>query len=223
MLLTVLVSDWELEESGRILSVGDRDRFWLTFAEVGRGARAPEPVSAIRGVAVPLPDRPGAELGRHPVRIDLDAGALYWDAPEPVTGAIDVVGTISTNDVDVPEGFPETSGVVRRLRMVWQDFVFSPGGVWRSTGDGSRYDEVTSTYFPASDRTALAPGVEAELRRRARQAYDREVAAGRPSPGAPFQVGLKVPSSTSETPAGTTETRWTGVLIGLETADAGPE
>jgi hypothetical protein len=131
MLLTVRVSDWELEESGRILSVGDRERFWLIFHE----ATATERVNVIGGVAAQLPSWPGAEFGRHPTRIDVEGGALYWDAPERVTGPMEVAGTISTNDVDAPEGFPETSGVLRRVRMVWDDFVISPEGAWRSTGE----------------------------------------------------------------------------------------
>ncbi len=45
---------------------------------------------------------------------------MYWDAPERVTGAIEVPGTISTSNVDAPEGLPETSGVLRRVRMVWR-------------------------------------------------------------------------------------------------------
>ena len=220
MLLTVEVSVWELEESGRVLSVGDQEQFWLTFEEAERRAPATERVNVIRGVVVPLPTWPGAEFGRHPVRIDVEGGALYWDAPERVTGPIEVAGTISINNVDAPEGFPETSGVLRRVRMVWADFVISPEGVWRSTGEGTRYEEVTSTYFPVHEPTAFDPEVEAELRRLAREAYDREMAAGRLSPGESFEVGLTVPASNRKIPSGTAETRWTGVLIDLDTADA---
>jgi hypothetical protein len=39
----------------------------------------------------------------------------------------------------------------------------------------------------------------------------------------PFGVGPKVPASNRQIPAGTTETRWSGVLIDLETADYGSE
>ncbi len=194
-----------------------RVRFWLTFEEADRGAPAVEQVDVIRGVAVPLPAWPGAEFGRHPVRIDIEGGALYWDAPEEVTGPIDVVGTINTNSVDAPDGFPETSGVLRRVRMVWKDFVFGPEAVWRSTGEEARYEEVTSTYFPVREPTAFDQDVEAELGRRARAVYDRELAAGRLSPGDAFRIGLKVPGSSRKLPVGTTQTRWTGVLIDLDT------
>src|SRR6185503_15453022 len=106
VLLTVQIADWELEESGRILSVGDRHQFWLTFEEAERRLPATDVVNLIHGVAVPLPTWPGAGSGRHPIRIDVDGGALYWDAPEPVSGRVEVAGTISTNIVDAPEGFP---------------------------------------------------------------------------------------------------------------------
>jgi hypothetical protein len=220
MLLTVRVPEWELEESGRVLSVGDQEQFWLTFEEAEGRAPATERINLIRGVAVPLPTWPGAEFGRNPVRIDVEGGALYWDAPEPVTGSIEVAGTISTNDVDAPEGFPETSGVLRRVLMVWADFVISPEGVWLSTGEGTRYEEVTSTYFPVREARVFDLEVEAELRRQAREAYDGEMAAGRLRPGESFEVGLKVSASHRKIPAGTTETRWTGVLVDFDTADS---
>jgi hypothetical protein len=220
MLLTVEVPPWELEENGRVLSVGDNAELWLTFEEAERRAPATERVNLVRGVAVPLPTWPGGEFGRHPVRIDVDGGALYWDAPERVIGPIAVAGTISTNNVDAPEGFPATSGVLRGVRMVWSDFVISPQGVWLSTGEGTRYEEVRSTYFPVREPVPFDPEVEAELRRLARQAYDREMAAGRLSPGESFGVGLKVPASNRKIPAGTSETRWTGVLIDFDTSDS---
>jgi len=71
MVLTVRVADWELQESGRILSVGGRARFWLTFDE----APATERVNVVSGVAVRLPAWPGAQVGRHPTRIEIDGGA----------------------------------------------------------------------------------------------------------------------------------------------------
>jgi hypothetical protein len=116
----------------------------------------------IRGVAVALPTWPGQEFGRHPVRIDVDNGALYWDAPEPVTGEVEVRGTVSSNNVDAPDDFPETTGVIRRLRMVWHDVVMSPQGQWVGTGEGSRHEEVATTYLPAPEpwQRATTPGTK---------------------------------------------------------------
>jgi hypothetical protein len=130
MVLTVHVPEWELEESGRVLSVGDEHRCWLSFEEAPRSARSADKVRVIRGVAVPLRAWPGAELGRYPVRIELDAGVLYWDAPEPVSGALEVAGTVSSNAVDAPDGFPETTGVIRRLRREWHDSVVGHDESW---------------------------------------------------------------------------------------------
>jgi hypothetical protein len=219
MLLTVRVPEWEFEEDGRILSVGDEERFWLAFQEVERWAPPAEQVNVILGVALPLPTWPGAEFGRYPVQINVDGGALYWDAPGPVAGLVEVAGAVSTNNVDVPDDFPETTGVLRRVRMEWQDFVMSPSG-WRSKGEGTRYEEVATTYSPASEPRTFEPEVEEELIRQARQAHDRAVAAGRVDPGESFEVGLFVSHAAREVPPGTTATRWTGVLIDLETSDA---
>jgi hypothetical protein len=174
-------------------------------------------IGLIRGVAVPLPAWPGAELGHHPVRIDVDGGVLYWDAPEPVSGPLEVTGTVSSNTVDAPDGFPETTGVIRELRMVWHDVVVGPDGSWAGTSQGPRYEEVASTYLPPYEPEPLTPEVEAELSRRARQAYERETVAGRLSPGDPFRIGLRIPHTDRALVPGTQETRWTGVLMDLET------
>lgn len=217
MLLTVEVSAWELEDAGRVLSVGDPVQFWLTFEQAKGRSHVGERVSVIRGVAVPLPTWHGAGFERHPLRIDVEGGALYWDAPERITGPIQVVGTIRTNNVDAPEGFPETSGVVRRLWMVWDDLALGPEGVWRSDPEGTRYEEVTSTYFPPHEPMAFDSKDEVELLQLARAAYERDVAAGRLRPGESFGVGLKVPASDQKTSAGTHTTRWTGALLALDT------
>ena len=158
MLLTVEVPRWQLEESGRVLSIGDHVKSWLTFEEAQR--RAPEAgrYNLIHGCAVPLGPWPGAEFGRHPTRIDVEGGALYWDAPQRVAGRLDVAGTISTNNVDAPEGFPETSGVVRRVRMVWSDFNKSPKeGVWLSAGEEPSYEDARSTYIPEAEAKPHTP------------------------------------------------------------------
>jgi hypothetical protein len=216
-MLSVRLPEWELHESGRILGVGEEHAFWLTFREVEGASTSADAVNLVHGVAVPLPDWPGAELGRHPVRIDIDGGALYRDAPEPIIGRVEVAGTVTTNDVDAPEGFPETACVLRRLRMEWQDFVISPQGRWTSAGEGTRYEEVTSTQLPADEHEPVTPEVEAGSRRRARHAYEREVTAGRLGRGDTFEVGLKVSGTARGAPPGTTEMRWTGVLTDLET------
>jgi hypothetical protein len=220
VIVKVLVEEWELEESGRVLSVGDEVSFWLTFQEADGVEVSAEEVQTIQGVARPLPTWAGGKSGRHPVHIDIAGGALYWDAPAPFEGAVEVAGRISSNIVDAPDGFPETRGVVRRLRMVWHEYANGPDGMWTHERGGPRYEEVSSTYLPAIEAAVPDPEVEAEMRRQARQAYDRELAAGRLNPGDSFEVGIKVPHTARKVPSGTTESRWTGALIDLETADS---
>jgi hypothetical protein len=137
VILTVWVPFWELEEDDRVLSVGDELSSWLEFHEADRFAPA-ERVGAVHGVAHVLPRWPGAEAGRHPTRIDLDGGVLYWDAPDAVEGPLDLAGTVSSNNVDAPDGFAETSGVMRRVRMEW-----------RNKSAEYRYEEVPASSLPA--------------------------------------------------------------------------
>ncbi|MGB3828376.1 MAG: hypothetical protein WA962_06320 [Ornithinimicrobium sp.] len=52
------------------------------------------------GQATPLGTWPGLYMGCHAIRIDADGAALYWDAAEPVTGPVDLVGEVEFNNVD---------------------------------------------------------------------------------------------------------------------------
>jgi hypothetical protein len=47
---------------------------------------------------------------------------LTVEVPEWVTGAIEVPGTISTDTSMLPR-VPETTGVLRRIRRMWNDVV----------------------------------------------------------------------------------------------------
>lgn len=219
MILTVRVPTWELEEVGRVLRVGDVVSTWLTFREADAIPPLAEGVQVLEGAARSLPSWPGGTMHGNPVQIDFAGGALYWDAPESIEGAVEVAGTVCTNNVDAPDGFPETTGVLRRIQMEWDDFVMGSDGAWRSTGDGRRYEEVPATYFPPVEAETLDPEVEADLKRLARQAYDREVSLGRLNPGDTFTVTLGVHRTAPEVSPGSTKTRWTGVLLDLEIAD----
>ena len=141
---------------------------------------------------------------------------LYWEAPDPVEGPVEVIGMVGTNNIDAPDGFPETTGVVRRIRMEWRDYLMGSDKSWREVSGGLRYEEVPATYFPPIKIEQLDPVAEADLKRRARQAYDLEVSAGRLKPGDPFTIVLGAPPRPA--PPGATKTRWTSVLIDLETS-----
>lgn len=121
MLLSVWVAEWVLDEDRRTLGVGETLTEWLTFTDVERLPHvAPECVQTIRGLARPLPRWPGTEDGHHPVSISVDGATLYWDAPRPVDGPVELAGVVSLNNIDAPDGFPVTRGVIRRVRMEWQ-------------------------------------------------------------------------------------------------------
>jgi hypothetical protein len=154
VILSVWVVEWYLDEDRRVLQVGDTISSWLTIEDSERLQLRPhERLQGVRGVARALPRWRGAEDGRHPVAVDIDGGTLYWDAPERVEGTVEVTGTISLNNVDAPDGFPTTDGVVRRVRMEWQEYEFA--------GDGSRlrptpgthplYEDVLVSYLPTPD------------------------------------------------------------------------
>lgn len=147
MNLKVHVPAWVLEEDHRVLRLGDELRSWLTFHEIGPADTA-GPVQTVHGVAHLLASWAGAELGRHPTRIDVDGGALYWDAPEPVDGEVELTGTVRHNTIDAPDRFPETLYVVRGLSMEWQELTHQGGQTWGNETGTCRYEDVTETHLP---------------------------------------------------------------------------
>lgn len=154
MLLTVWVPAWVLDEDLRTLRVGDALAEWLTVTEVERLAHVPpEHLQTIRGVARPLPPWPGTEDGHHPVAISVAGATLYWDAPRPVDGSVELTGVVSLNNIDAPDGFPVTRGVIRRVRMEWRATGTGTSGqrVPPPPGASSHYEEVPVSYLPRYD------------------------------------------------------------------------
>ena len=154
MILTVWVVEWYLDEDRRVLHVGDTISSWLTIEDAERLQPRPhERVQTVRGVARALPRWSGARDGRHPVAVDIDGGTLYWEASESVEGTIEVTGTIALNNVDAPDGFPTTGGVVRRVRMEWQEYEFAGDGsrVRPTPGTHPLYEDVLASYLPTFD------------------------------------------------------------------------
>ena len=154
MILSVWVAEWVLDEDRRTLRVDDPFRSWLTFTDADRpGHGPPERRQTIQGIAQSLPPWPGVEDGRHPVAITVGGATLYWDAPRPVDGAIEVSGSVSSNNVDAPDGFPDAHGVIRRVRMEWQPVDAS--GTGRPSAPGTdaraRYEDVQVSYLPGHD------------------------------------------------------------------------
>lgn len=211
MMLKLRIPAWELEEERCVLRVGDVFSTWLTFTASERSGGPAELVQEVRGMARPLSAWPGAGFGAHPIRVDLEGGALYWDAPEPVAGAVRLVGTVSSNNVDAPDGFPRTSGVVRRVRMERQEFVMSPDGCWRRVSGEARYEEVTASYLESPEDWVHDQEVQKTTVRRV---VRRHVPLGQRLRRRSFAFGLDGPPA--GTAPGAIETRCTGVLIDME-------
>ena len=104
MVLTVHVPAWHLEEDCVVVAVGDHLSTWLEFREGTRGGMPHQAQHRLTGLARPAPGWDGAEWGRHPTIVDSDGAAIYWDAPRPVAGPVDVTGVVSANNVDAPDG-----------------------------------------------------------------------------------------------------------------------
>ena len=220
MIVRLWIPDWQLEDDRRVLTVGDRFSTWLTFDESERFDGPAERVQEIRGVARPLPTWPGAERDRHPVQIHVDGGDLYWDAPEPVEGAVEIAGSVSSNNVDAPDGFPTSSGVVRRIRMEWHELVMRPDGSGHDPHGQVSYEEVTATYFPPLERPLVNPAAEPGTIRRA---VTRHVRLGRRPRRRSFtfplsEAGDPAGRSAATAPGTTTRTRWAGALVDLDLA-----
>ena len=148
MRIVVHIPDWVMESGHAAVEVAGLLSGWLVMKEAERFSAPSEAVQRIQGHATPLADWPGGELGRRPVRVDVGAAALYWDAPSPVTGPVDLEAMVQYNTADAPEGFPETEGVVRRLRMEWKTFVMKDDFVSRAVDGSARYDDVPLSFIP---------------------------------------------------------------------------
>lgn len=84
-------------------------------------------------------------------RIDVSPAALYWDAPEPVQGDVQLVGVVRRNTVDAPAGFPVSRGTVRRVRMERRDFGQTTPRTWEPVNAKAGYEDVAASYLPVND------------------------------------------------------------------------
>lgn len=156
MLLIVFIPAWHLDEDDVVVAVGDHLSTWLEFHESSRWDQPRDRQFRLTGFARAVPTWSGAERGRHPTVVETDGSTVYWDAPHPVTGPVDVTGVVSANNVDVPEGFPVTTGIVTRVRMEWQDHWLGDDGAWHPVPGTARYEDLPSSYLPRE--AAISPG-----------------------------------------------------------------
>jgi hypothetical protein len=211
VILKVHISSWELEEDRWVLRLGDEVGFWMFLREADPSTATREDMQEIRGHARPAPwDEVEVEVGRHPVRVDVGPAALYWEAPEPVSGEVQVVGAIRRDAVDAPPGFPDTRAVVRRIRMEWTPYARLSSGEWApDAAERPHYVDVAKSFFPAG-RDSEPPRSALDRAR----AMARRVASNlRPSH---YSQMVVMDASDQDDASGTTDLEWTGVLLDLE-------
>lgn len=85
--------------------------------------------------------------------ISVDGATLCWDAPRPVDGSVELTGVVSLNNIDAPDGFPVTTGIIRRVRMEWQATGTGTDGQPMSLPPDARshYEDVPVSYLPGYD------------------------------------------------------------------------
>jgi hypothetical protein len=210
VIITVWIQEFRLDEDRRVLTVGDDVSFWLYLEEAARSTLPAERVQTIRGVAQPLPIGPGDEPGRHLVQVSVGDGVLYWSAPGPVEGPVEIAGSVYADDPEDPDDMAATRGVIRRIRMERRDFVQHRPRQWRLADARARYEDVSASYFPYDAESD--PAAESTLIRKARE--HRAAQSDARAAGASFFIGF--PPERRDVPLGTVKTRWTGVLIDLE-------
>jgi hypothetical protein len=83
---------------------------------------------SLSGTAIPLHGHEG-QYGRHPVRFDCAGFSLFWAAPSPVSGRMNVKGIIHADSYgEPPVEFPEVRGRVYSLVESSLPYLNSPPG-----------------------------------------------------------------------------------------------
>lgn len=154
MIVVVRIPEWVLDEDRAVVRVGDRFDDWLTFTEQDRHAMRPEQLQPLCVEASPLPRWSGAEIHRHPVRLDIGGAVAYWDAPAPEAGTVEVTGSLELNRIDAPDNFRTTVGIIRRVRMEWQQYHHLGGGDWEVSGEPADYENLDSSYLPSASQSS---------------------------------------------------------------------
>lgn len=160
---TVSIPEWSLAEDARVLHLGDTFRGWLVLVEAEREPRSAERIQRVRGTATPLPVWAGRLLSHHPVRVDADGAVLWWDAPAPIEGPVELEGWIEANLIDAPPDFPMNQGTIRRMQLEWCDAVITGPGERTVLTERARYDEVETSLHEPSELTEDGPVLTAIL------------------------------------------------------------
>lgn len=124
MLLPVFVESWQIECCMEPFTIGDQVQWSLLFVERGRfePETGPEGQIELNGYAEPI-SWEATEQGRTSIQLSTGSANLYWSAPSPVDGTVTVRGSVyEDHHGDVPDDFPDTSGIIRRLRVQTRPF-----------------------------------------------------------------------------------------------------
>ncbi|KRE62380.1 hypothetical protein [Nostocoides sp. Soil756] len=159
-LFTVSIPEWSLAEDGQVLRRGDTYRSWWVFVEADREARPTERLQRITADATLLPPWWG-RLGPQSVRLDAGGAVLYWDAPYPVEGPVEVHGWIEASHVDAPPDFPMNDGIVRRVRLEWCEAMATGPRERTVLIDKGRYEEVEASQIQPSETLGDGPVLSA--------------------------------------------------------------
>ena len=146
MLLPVFVESWQIECCWEPLRIGQQVNWRLKFVEQRRFEAEPEQQVVLTAHAEPFSWENG-EQGMANIRLNMGAAVLYWWAPEFTAGAVTVVGSVwEDHHAGLPEDFPVTAGVIRRLRVETREYREDPPNrmrisstAWRSSWTASRH------------------------------------------------------------------------------------
>jgi len=156
MLLPVSVESWQIECCWEPFRIGEHVHWRLMFVEQGRFEPEPEQQVELTAHAEPFSWEDG-EQDRAGIRLCTAAAVLYWSPPEPITGAVTVVGSVwEDHHAGVPEDFPVTAAVIRRLRVETREYTEDPphSGGWVRVGSTASYRDVSMSPKRFAGRAA---------------------------------------------------------------------
>jgi len=152
VLLPVFVSSWQMECCGTPFKLGEHLQWRLRFVEAGRSDSGPvEHHVELTAHAEPF-SRDLGEVGRTDTRLTAGAAVLYWSAAGAVAGAVILTGGVhEDHHAGVPEDFPVTTGMVRRIRVETRDYREDPAQsrTWVKAHSRATYRDVSMspTWF----------------------------------------------------------------------------
>jgi hypothetical protein len=159
--LTAHIKTYLLEEDGRRLHVGEVVECCLIYSHEPDGmVRPATALSGLKADATPWTWEHHF-LDQHPTRLTIGPAILYWGAPEPTVGEVELNGTISWADsgYEVPEDLPANVATIERLRMETWTYRTQATGGSVPVGMG-RLSDVQVTDLP---QRVLGPGQDSPI------------------------------------------------------------